>query len=280
MKILLVSGKCLSNTDGSKYCEFIKELVNTDLFKANKDKLAYIFPAESSEINIENDCLINFAIKSVGDRSVQIPDLNPIAISDIYNFFIDFNADIVISFDDGFLGLISQVWAIQKKVPYALYDTRSDGEFKTKTSNFLRGIFRNTGLSGEFYSNFYHNCTAIFVSQESDFNKLNEIQYKGTIILHKKGLSKEDFQNTVIGELKSLIKSQPRYIKSTIFKKIIDRIPFNPFTNTEDNKNRTKNLNIGTLIFAGGAVLTSIIAFSTWKNFNKIKDKISKKDIN
>ena len=114
MKILLVSGKCLSNADRSKYCEFIKEFVNTDMFKANKDKLAYIFPSDSSEINIENEYLINFAIKSVGDRSVQIPDFNPVAINDIYNFFIDFNADIVISFDNGYLGLLSQVWAIQK----------------------------------------------------------------------------------------------------------------------------------------------------------------------
>ena len=75
-----------------------------------------------------------------------------------------------------------------------------------------------------------------------------------------------------------MIKSQPRYIKSTIFKKIIDRIPFNPFSSNEHKINSRKNLNIGTLIFAGGAVLTSIIAFTTWKNLNRIKEKITKKE--
>lgn len=278
MKILLVSGKCLSNTDSSKYCEFIKELVNADLFKNSNDKIAYIFPGDSSEINIKEERLINFAVNSVGDRSVQIPDLNPMAMKDIYNFLVDFNADIVVSFDSGFLGLLSQIWAIRKKVPYALYSTNSIENFKTKTSRFLRGILMNTGLSGEFSSNFYHNCTAIFVVDEYNSRKLQDISFKGKIILIDESLSKTKFQEIICNELKSLIKSQTRYIKSNIFKKIIDRIPFNPFSSREHKKNAKKNLNIGTLIFAGGAVLTSIIAFSTWKNLKRIKEKISKKD--
>ena len=278
MKILLVSGKCLSNTDSSKYCEFIKELVNADIFKTNEDKIAYVFPGDSSEINIKAERLINFAVKSVGDKSLQIPDLNPLAVREIYNFFVDFNADIVVSFDSGFLGLMSQVWAIRKKVPYALYTTNSIEDFKTKTSRFLKGIFMNTGLSSEFLNNFYHNCTAIFVSDEYNSEKLQNIAYMGKIILVKENPSKKVFQKFIYNELESLIKSQPRYIKSTIFKKIIDRIPFNPFSSNEHKINSRKNLNIGTLIFAGGAVLTSIIAFTTWKNLNRIKEKITKKE--
>ena len=280
MKILLVSGKCLSNTDRIKHCEFIKEFVDTAKFKTNRDKLAYIYPSDSSEISIENDYLINFAIKSVGDRSLQIPDFNPVAVNDIYNFFIDFDADIVISFDNGYLGLLSQVWAIQKKVPYALFNTSSKEEFKTKTSKFLRGVFKTTGLSGEFYSNFYHNCTAIFVLEADNLSKLQEIAYKGTAMLISNSLPKGRFQDMIYDELKTLINSQPHYIRSSIFKNIIDRFSFISFSSKDSKKEDKKNLNIGTMIFAGGAVMTSIVAFFAWKNLNKIKEKISKKDPN
>jgi hypothetical protein len=278
MKILLVSGKCLPSTDSDKYCEFLKDLVDTDIFKINKNKLAYIFPSDTSEISIKDDRLINFAIKSVGDTSMQIPNLSPMAINDIYNFFIDFKADIVISFDEGFLGLLSQVWAIQKKVPYIYCNTNTNEEFKTKTSRFFRSIFKNTGLSDEFYSNFYHNCTAIFVFKDSNSQKLQDLSYKGTIMLIDENLSKEEYQQLIFAKFKSLISSQPKYIKSNIFRKIVNRFSFTPFSSQENIKNDKKSLNIGTLIFAGGAVLTSIIAFATWKNFNKIKEKISKKD--
>ena len=278
MKILLVSGKCLSNKDSSKYYEFVKELVYSDIFKNSDDKIAYIFPGDSSEINIKDERLISFAVNSVGDNSVQIPDLTPMAMKDIYNFFVDFNADVVVSFDSGFLGLLSQIWAIRKKVPYALYNTNSIEDFRTKKSRFLRGILMNTGLSGEFLSNFYHNCTAIFVGDEYNSRKLQDISFMGKILLIDESLSKSKFQGIIYNQLRFLIRSQPRYIKSSIFKKIFDRIPFNPFSNKENKKNAKKNLNIGTLIFAGGAVLTSIIAFTTWKNLDKIKGVFSKKD--
>jgi hypothetical protein len=139
-------------------------------------------------------------------------------------------------------------------------------------------MFENTGLSDEFYSNFYHNCTAIFVFDEANSKKLQDISYKGTIMLIDGALSKEDYQKLILNKFKSLISSQPRYIKSNIFRKIVNRFSFTSFSKKEGKKNDKKSLNVGTLIFAGGAVLTSIIAFSAWKNFNKIKGKFSKKD--
>ena len=158
-------------------------------------------------------------------------------------------------------------------------NTNTDNGFKTSTSKFLNKIFKVTGLSGEFYNNFYHNATAIFTFDKGTEKILDEIEYQGTIIKFDPNTSKDEYLLKVYQNYKSLIKAQPKYIKSNIFRKITQRFSFDRLLNgNKKAKKEQQKMNIDTLVFTGGAVLTSIIAFTAWKNFNKLKNKISKEE--
>ena len=149
MKILLITQKnnCKDKSDAKSV--LLRDLEKRNYFKINRDKLAHMFLGDTSEISIQEDNLINYTVKSTGDNDVNIPNLNPVAVREIFNFFNDYNADIVNSYDDGFLGILAQVWAIQKKVPFVFTESDQKLPVKTRTSKLFQFLVKSSGIGNK-----------------------------------------------------------------------------------------------------------------------------------
>jgi len=279
MKILLITGK---QFDEKAECTIengcvLRGIVKTNLFKINKDKLAHIYPAEISEISIKNDHLINFSIKSIGNDKTQIPNLSPIAINEILSFLNDFKPDIINSYDDNYLGVLGQIWAIQKKIPFVFTHSKKDATLDTKTFKLLHTLFQGTGIGGEFIKNFYHNCTSIIITNLETKKRIEEIHYEGSIFFIDLELDVQKYLEETYKKFKKIIVMQPAYIKSNLFKKILRYVSFGKLFKIGNTSTKKRGIGIGTVLFAGGAIATSLIAYSTWKGLNIIKNKISKR---
>lgn len=219
MHILFITGED-SNTKLFRHqihplIEGLKQLA-----KEGKDiTIATLSPGPKTLMQINEDGVIQFQIKSVKSKDTQIPKFTPSVLKDINNFFNEFKPDLVHSFDQGFIGLITQSATVSKKIPYLLSITENlQKEAKLNlASKVILGLANQVGISSEFISNFYKNSTSIISNKENLKIILSQFKYKGRLLNSKDITKKEkqlDFYRKMIKE--SERKSQKIISKSTV----------------------------------------------------------------
>ena len=97
------------------------------------------------------------------------------------------------------------------------------------------------------------------------------------MIFLEPGLSNKDCLDNTYQKFKDIIQAQPKYLKSNIFKKILKQVNFrNVFGLEKEKQISNKNVNLSTVIFAGGAIATSLVIYTAWQGLNRIKNSIKK----
>ncbi len=265
MRILLVSGNAQESEIFKKYvAPTLEGILKLEDFKNGTHKLGLVLPGKRNQIEIKDNGLINFEINSEDNQEIQIPNLTPGLVREVNGFLNEFQPDVVHSFDVGFIGVISQFFAISKKMPFILSVIPEQRVQKVGlTSKILGALLSQIGVSAEFIRNYYNNSTAL-IGRKNDLDAvLNFTYFIGTIASDtevKEGHQLLDFYN-------KLLVNQKRYLKKKSAGK-----------DSEQNKEKLiKKTGVIAFLVAGAAVAGSVFAFTALKGISKLKIKKSKK---
>jgi len=273
MKILIISGNTVTSEDYKKFVHKQIELLWHDRsFTGGSDnKIGILLPGERTEIFIEESGIVKFFFNSYDNGNLQIPKLTLGSINDINNFITEFRPDLIHSFDEGFLGLMSQYRAVRKKVPYILtLLPQNQIPRNGLATKVLSSVIRQFGFTNEFVKNYYHNCRSLITTTVPQVEMLHNIHYQGEI------RCKRELDHSGYFEYYSdLLNKQPEYIRSKNFQDIVKYIP-----EKEQIQGGIK-LKPATVFFMGTAVLGSLLAYTALKGFSiftgKKKRKINRK---
>lgn len=274
MRILLISG----TVEGSEqYQQNISAQIE-DLKKTDPElRMGVLLPGDVSRVEITEKNIVKFQVNSRGDATLQIPKLTPAQIREINNFISEFNPDIIHSYDEGFLALIAQFWAIRKKIPFLLSLGNLIEQENSLTGSIIIKLLSPFGFNERFISNFYHNTTGIICNNEVQLEFIKKLKYQGRIFDQLN-------QTKAITEIyKAIYLGQQEYIRSKIFSSITELIPSEGLRDSieeilpeRNQKKYQKNLGLKPLFWLGAAIVGSLVAYFGLKKNNLPEKKVEK----
>lgn len=243
-------------------------------------RIGILFPGEKNLVQIEKNGLILFQISSVGNDT-QFPKLTPGTLKDINGFFSEFDPDIVHSFDEGFIGLVTQFVSVSKKIPYVLTLLPQNHEQKVSlASKIILGFTGQVGITDEFVGNFYNNSIAVIgtpsqisvLEKDYDFHGYTvnpeELLHQKNLLSFYKRMHARSQQSSKEHRYQSLLNFIP--IKS-LQDKLKAKLP------EKDVKKNTRKVGASSAVITGIAVLGSLLTFTAIKGFSKLKHKKTEK---
>lgn len=280
MRILFVVGQ---DRETKLFREQIQPLIEQLLayhHSYTSNRYGLLFTGNKNLVQIENSGLILFQINSVESSDTQVPQLTPGTVKDINGFISEFNPDLIHSFDEGFIGLITQYTAVSKKIPYVLSLLSENSAQKVGfASKVILGISSRIGITDEFVGKFYNNATAVIGSHEQTEAIENEYDYAGYIV-HNKDLN---LASDYINFYKRMIVRFKQYEKSIRFKSLLGLVPNKGLRNKILNKlperkvaKNTKKVVPSSVLLTGAAIIGSLLAFTAIKGISKIKPQKDK----
>lgn len=222
----------------------------------------------STKVVMGDENLVSFRIECKSNEEIDIPRLTPSQINSIYNFFSEFNPEIIHSYDEGIISLLAQFWSIRNKTPFLL----SLGKLKTDRSLpsklFLK-LLGGFGFNERFINNFYHNSTAIVLNTETDREFVKKINFEG-----------KTYENVLIEDIPQvyfeLNQRQREYVSSKAFGNLIKIIPTTKLKNSvtsmlpKSSKSQDqKSMGLKSIFWVIAAIIGSLITYFTLKGRNK-----------
>ncbi len=159
-------------------------------FAKNHDVLL-ICPAEKTGVYAEDNLQV-FDIRSAGDGDFAMPALTGKTVNTLMNFLDAFEPDIVHAHEPALLGLITQVWARMRLVPFvhtSHFLPDSVLEFGTADAldmKLLRSSF-GEAMTQQLLEDFYENCDAIVALNQPAMNSIRSFGYDGRIFVIPNG---------------------------------------------------------------------------------------------
>jgi 1,2-diacylglycerol 3-alpha-glucosyltransferase len=143
-----------------------------------------ICPGEKIGLIIGENGLKLFTIPSAGKDHALVSELNQFNVYRLYKFLDAFHPDIVHAHEPTSISLVSQVWAIQHRVPFVytahvLVDRILD--FGAKD---MVGIFNfklTESFLNDYFNTFLFNCDAVIALNKSVEESLDKVGYKNLV---------------------------------------------------------------------------------------------------
>ncbi len=278
MHILYVVGQ---NRDSKAFNDYVAPMIKQMQAlhsSTHKVRVGLLFPSNRTAVEIDNNGLILFHLNCIISNETSIPKLTPNNINDINGFINEFKPDIIHSFDQGFIGLITQSRAVSKKIVYLLSVTKELNETERVgiTSKVVLGIAKQIGITSELINNFYNNCTAIIASSQSLDFLTEEHAYQGFKI-NTKDL---DSTNRIYDLYRRMQIRFKDYEKKRWLQGLVNIFPSKKIKNKilpklpqrRINKNFKKTVPTS-IVYTGVAIIGSLLAFGIISGFSKIKSK-------
>lgn len=270
MRILLISG---TTQDNELFFKRLSPLIET-IKRNNDNRIGVIMPGQRTQIEMPGNTIIKYIVDSRGDSKLQIPRFTPKQINDLNNFLSEFDPDIIHSFDEGLLALLTQYFAIRKRIPFILSLGNIIDKEGTFTDKLLLKLLSPFGFNERFIGNFYHNATAIIYDNELQNEFINKIEYKGKVI-------KEDI-NDICEKYKEIIRSHEQYVGSKVYSNITKYIPSEFLKDTiDDILPKKRGVSIKSLFWFLAAIFGSMITYIGIRgrqSLNKSKNGKDSKD--
>jgi glycosyltransferase involved in cell wall biosynthesis len=174
---------------------------------ARDHEIVIICPAERTGYFRTDGGLGVYGIRSAGDAIFQMPDLSTPTVRDLFNFLDDFQPDIVHAHEPALIGLISQVWARMRSVPFV------------HTSHVLPSRVGDFGMADTIevipqnpisdfaiqsvLSNFFANCDALVALNQPAYDSIREFGYSGPIFIIPNGRDLARFNHRDFADIKT-----------------------------------------------------------------------------
>jgi glycosyltransferase involved in cell wall biosynthesis len=129
-----------------------------------------ICPGDRTEINQAENGLRIFTIESRGEGVLTLPILSHRNLRQLFAFLDEFNPDIIHAHDPLLVGVIGQVWAKMRRVPFILTSHVLPWkilEFGTSEALKIPARALTEPLVEEFFTHFYQNCDAVILMNET-----------------------------------------------------------------------------------------------------------------
>lgn len=198
MKIAYVSAFSEGNGGGEGFYAF--DLAHN---AAKTNEVLMICPSdglyEEGLADCKTDCDLKiYNLKSEGDPKVRLPDFTQKSINRLFEFLDEYKPEVVHSHTPIGLGLIVQIWAISRGVPF-IYTAH---ELPTKLLSFnlvAEDGFMHQLMKKSFFDkyilNFYNNCTAVIAINKVTELDIRELGYKGKTEIIRNARAMEMYQD-------------------------------------------------------------------------------------
>jgi glycosyltransferase involved in cell wall biosynthesis len=150
-----------------------------------------ICPAEKTGVYAEDNLQV-FGIQSAGDGDFAMPALTSKTVNALMDFLDAFEPDIVHAHEPALLGLITQVWARMRLVPFVhtshvLPDNVLEfGTADALDMKLLRSSF-GEAVTQQLLDDFYENCDAIVALNQPAVESIRSFGYDGKIFVIPNG---------------------------------------------------------------------------------------------
>jgi hypothetical protein len=263
MRILIIPS-FNSNSNKNKQLESLLNILKSD----TKNDIGLLEAGNSTKVIMGEANLVSFRIECKNNEEIEIPRLTPSQLNSIYNFFSEFNPEIIHSYDEGIVSLIAQFWSIRNKTPFLLSMGKMQSERSLPLKLFLK-MLSGLGFNERFINNFYHNSTAIILNNESDRDFIKKINFEG-----------KTYENVLIEDVPSiysdLLDRQKEYVGSKAFSNLIRIVPTTKLKNSvtsilpQGSKSQDqKSLGIRNVFWVIAAIIGSLITYFTLRGKNK-----------
>lgn len=150
-----------------------------------------VCPAEKTGLYAQDDMQV-FGIQSAGDGEFAMPALTGKTVNTLMDFLDAFEPDIVHAHEPALLGLITQVWARMRLVPFvhtSHFLPDSVLEFGTADAldmKLLRSSF-GEAVTQQLLDDFYENCDAVIALNQSAVESIRSFGYESEIFVIPNG---------------------------------------------------------------------------------------------
>ncbi len=159
-------------------------------FAKNHDVLL-ICPAEKTGVYAEDNLQI-FGIQSAGEGEFAMPALTSKTVNALMDYLDAFEPDVVHAHEPALLGLITQVWARMRLVPFVhTSHILPDNVLQFGTADaldmkLLRSSF-GEAVTQQLLDDFYENCDAIIALNQPAVESIRSFGYDGKIFVIPNG---------------------------------------------------------------------------------------------
>jgi glycosyltransferase involved in cell wall biosynthesis len=174
---------------------------------AKEHEIVIICPGDRTGYITTDRGLGVYGIRSAGDEIFQMPDLSAPTVRDLFEFLDDFQPDIVHAHEPALIGLIGQVWARMRSVPFVHTShvlPSKVGDFgMTETIEVLPQNPISDFAIQSVLSNFFANCDALVALNQPAYNSIREFGYSGPVFVIPNGRDLIRFNNKQFADISS-----------------------------------------------------------------------------
>ena len=158
---------------------------------AKEHDVMLICPAEKTGLYAQDNIQV-FGIQSAGEGEFAMPALTSKTVSTLMNFLDAFEPDIVHAHEPALLGLIGQVWARMRLVPFVhtshILPTKVL-DFGTADALDLKILHSSFGeaVTQQLLDDFYENCDAVIALNQQAVASIRSFGYEGRIFVIPNG---------------------------------------------------------------------------------------------
>ena len=158
---------------------------------AQEHDVMLVSPAEKTGVYVRDEMQI-FGIQSAGEGEFAMPALTGKTVNTLMDFLDAFEPEIVHAHEPALLGLIAQVWARMRLVPFVhtshiLPDNVLDfGTADALDIKLLRSSFGET-VTQQLLDDFYKNCDAVIALNQPAVASIRAFGYEGRIFVIPNG---------------------------------------------------------------------------------------------
>jgi glycosyltransferase involved in cell wall biosynthesis len=153
---------------------------------ANHAEVALICSGERTEITRLPSGLRVLTVESIGEGVLSLPILSHKNLRQIFSFLDEFDPNIVHAHDPLLVGVIGQVWAKMRGVPFVLTSHVLPWkilEFGTKEALKIPARALTEPLVEEFFTHFYQNCDAVIVMNQTAAEGIREQRFNDRVFM-------------------------------------------------------------------------------------------------
>lgn len=153
---------------------------------ARQEDVVLVCPADQVGLHVDEDGTRVYGIRSAGDGDFQMPELTASAVGALFDFLDAFDPDIVHAHDPALIGLICQVWARTRRVPFVFTShiiPQRALEFGTADAleTSLTGTAFGESFTRYLLLDFIADCDGVVALNDVVARSLRRFGYEGTL---------------------------------------------------------------------------------------------------
>ncbi len=153
-------------------------------------EVVLICPAEKTGLTSGEHGLRVFGIRSAARGDVAIPIITAGTVNKLFTFLNEFHPDIVHAHDPTPLGLLGQIWAKMRRVPFVQTAHMLPSKVLEFGATDAVGLMRSSvtqSVALRFLTTFYDNCDAVVALNHSAADDIQQFGYRKRIFIIPNG---------------------------------------------------------------------------------------------